>query len=135
MNKEDCIFCKIVAGTIPCHKVYEDEYTLAFLDIAPVNIGHTLVIPKIHAPNIYEMDQENWSHVMETVRKITPNVKAAAGAEGINIIMNNDASAGQVVFHSHVHIVPRYTGDGHAHWHGARGYNPGEAEEVANKIK
>lgn len=130
-----CLFCKIVAGEIPCTKVYEDDTILAFLDIHPVNIGHTLVIPKAHHVNLYDAPDETLARMMQIIKKLSISVKTALNADGINIEMNNDAPAGQLIFHTHIHIIPRFSGDGFTHWHGARGYNEGEAEEVALKIR
>ncbi|MDH5442559.1 MAG: HIT family protein [Candidatus Nomurabacteria bacterium] len=131
---EKTIFKKIIDGEIPAHKVYEDETVLAFLDAAPVNIGHTLVIPKSEHVNIYETPDDILAHMMVVAKKIAKSLKEKLNAGGVNIIMNNDDVAGQKVFHAHIHIVPRFEGDGHRHWFGARGYNAGEAEMVAEKI-
>jgi histidine triad (HIT) family protein len=131
---ENCIFCKIVKAEIPSNKIYEDDEVLAFLDIAPVNIGHTLVIPKQHFVNIYETPDEIASKIMRVAKKIATALKNNLKAEGVNITMNNDAPAGQVVFHSHVHVIPRIEGDGFGLWHGKRPYNEGEAKDVAQKI-
>ena len=132
-QQSDCIFCKIVKGEIPSNKIYEDEKTLAFLDIAPVNIGHSLVISKEHYPNIYETPEEIMAEMMKTAKKVSIALKAL-DADGVNIAMNNNFAAGQVVFHSHIHVIPRFTNDGFELWHGKRKYNEGEKEEVAQKI-
>lgn len=116
MNKEDCLFCKIISGAIPSYKIFENEYTFAFLDINPINKGHTLIIPKNHAENIMTIRKDDFSEVMETVRMLTPKIQRAVDADGINIIINNCPAAGQVIFHSHVHIIPRFENDGHANW-------------------
>lgn len=131
----DCLFCKIVSGEIPSTKVYEDDTILAFLDIHPVNIGHTLVIPKAHHTNLYETPDETLAQMLPIIKKLSIAVKKAMNADGINIEMNNDPVAGQIIFHTHIHIVPRFSGDGFTHWHGARGYYEGEVTEVAQKIK
>ncbi len=131
----DCLFCKIIAGEIPSQKVYEDEHTLAFLDIHPVNIGHTLVIPKAHHTNLYETPDETLARMMVVVKKLSVAIKSAVGADGINIEMNNDPVAGQIIFHTHLHIVPRFSTDGFRHWKGARDYREGEMAEVGEKIK
>ncbi|OGI64357.1 hypothetical protein A2914_01835 [Candidatus Nomurabacteria bacterium RIFCSPLOWO2_01_FULL_41_21] len=131
--ENDCIFCKIVKGDIPSNKIYEDEETFAFLDIAPVNLGHTLVISKEHFPNIYETPEEVMAHMMKTAKKVSIALKAL-DAEGVNVTMNNNFAAGQVVFHSHIHVIPRFTNDGFELWHGKRGYKDGEKEEIAQKI-
>jgi histidine triad (HIT) family protein len=131
---DDCIFCKIIKGDIPSNKVYEDDNVFAFLDITPVNLGHTLVIPKKHFTNIYETPEDILIHVMKAVKSISKATKTALGADGVNIIMNNDAGAGQIIMHSHVHVIPRFNNDGFSHWHGKRGYLDGEASEIAKKI-
>jgi histidine triad (HIT) family protein len=130
----DCLFCKIIAGEIPSTKVYEDDTVLAFLDIHPVNIGHTLVIPKAHHPNIYDTPNETLAHIAVVAKKLSIAIKSAQGADGINIEMNNDPVAGQIIFHAHLHIVPRFSGDGFTHWRGARDYKDGEMAEVMRKI-
>ncbi len=107
---------------------------LAFLDIHPVNIGHTLIVPKTHATNLYETPDETVAHMMRVVKKLSVAIKSAVSADGINIEMNNDSVAGQIIFHTHKHIVPRFSGDGFTHWNGARGYNESEMAEVAEKI-
>lgn len=128
-----CIFCRIVAGEIPSYKVYEDEHTLAFLDIHPVAKGHTLVAPKTHATNIFDIEAGSWAHVAETVRVVAKRMEAALDFGGVNLVMNNRDIAGQVIDHPHVHLIPRFPGDGLRHWpHGS--YAEGEAEEMKRKI-
>jgi histidine triad (HIT) family protein len=129
----DCLFCKIVKGEIPCSKVYENSNVLAFLDIGPVNKGHTLVIPKKHVVNIFDIDENSLIEVSKVTKKIAPIIKKAVNADGINITTNNGQAAGQVVMHSHTHIIPRFNDDGHKHW-GSGKYNEGEMEEVKEKI-
>lgn len=131
----DCLFCKIIAGEIPAQKVYENDTVLAFLDIHPVNIGHTLVIPKTHHTNLYETPDETLAQVMTVVKKISVVIKSSLNADGINIEMNNDPVAGQIIFHTHIHIIPRFDGDGFKHWHGVRDYNDFEMTRVQEKIK
>ncbi|MBI1907956.1 HIT family protein [Candidatus Uhrbacteria bacterium] len=106
----DCLFCKIIAGEIPCHKMYEDEKTFAFLDIGPVSEGHTLVVPKAHATNLNEGTREDAVAVMATVHAIAPAIMRGLGASGYNLGMNHGLSAGQDVMHTHVHIMPRKDG-------------------------
>ena len=105
----DCIFCKIVAGEIPASKVYEDDHFLAFLDISQVTPGHTLVIPKKHARNLLEMTPDETADLFNVVSKVTKKVESATQPQGMNIISNMEEIAGQSVFHSHVHILPRYS--------------------------
>ncbi|AKI35932.1 TPA: HIT family protein [Streptococcus pyogenes] len=105
---ENCIFCSIIQGDIPSSKVYEDEQVLAFLDISQTTKGHTLVIPKQHVRNLLEMTAETASHLFARIPKIVRAIQSATGATAMNIINNNEALAGQTVFHAHVHLVPRY---------------------------
>lgn len=131
---EDCIFCNIAAGKLPSHKLYEDEETYAFLDIGPLNPGHTLVIPKTHARNALAMSADEFASLAKKVHYVAHAVKKATNADGINIIFNNEAAAGQEVFHTHAHITPRFKDDGY-HWWAHGSYNEGEAEEIAEKIR
>jgi histidine triad (HIT) family protein len=109
----ECIFCKIINGDIPSAKVYEDENVLAFLDISQVTKGHTLVIPKVHKENVYELPEEAAANVFKTVPKIANAIKAAYDPIGLNVLQNNGEAAGQSVFHFHMHLIPRYgKGDG-----------------------
>jgi histidine triad (HIT) family protein len=108
----DCVFCKIVAGVIPSEKVYEDSSALAFMDINPVTRGHVLLIPKRHSTDITQMTEEEAAAVARVLRKVAGAAKAAAGAEGFNILNNAGRVAGQAVEHVHFHIIPRTTGDG-----------------------
>ena len=105
----DCIFCKIVAGEIPASKVYEDDHFLAFLDISQVTPGHTLVIPKKHARNLLEMTPDETADLFNVVSRVTKKLESATQPQGMNIISNMEEIAGQSVFHSHVHILPRYS--------------------------
>jgi histidine triad (HIT) family protein len=114
----DCLFCKIITGEIPCQKIYEDEDTLAFLDIRPGNPGHTLVIPKIHTLNLLEISCEDVVKIMNVIKKIAPIIIKTVGAFDFNIIVNVGKEAGQSVFHTHFHILPRFAGDGYELWKG-----------------
>ena len=104
----DCIFCKIIAGEIPSSKVYEDDQVVAFLDISQVTPGHTLVVPKQHFRNLLEMDADSTSQLFARVPDIARKVMKATGAKGMNVLNNNEEIAGQTVFHTHVHLAPRY---------------------------
>ncbi len=109
----DCIFCKIINGDIPSAKVYEDEHVYAFLDISQVTKGHTLVIPKVHKENIFDLTTEVASQLFSAVPKIANAIKAEYSPAGLNILNNNGEEAGQTVFHYHLHLLPRYgKGDG-----------------------
>lgn len=108
-----CIFCKIVAREVPAAIVYEDEHVLAFLDISQVTKGHTLVIPKKHEKNVYELSEASAQHVFRAVPKIANAIKAQYEPQGMNLLNNNEEAAGQTVFHYHIHLLPRYEqGDG-----------------------
>jgi histidine triad (HIT) family protein len=131
---DDCIFCKVVRGELPSTKVYEDGETLAFLDINPVNPGHTLVIPKKHSTDIFEIDEQTWGHVMQISKRIAHALESALSPTGVNLTMNNRAGAGQIVFHAHVHVMPRLPKDGRKLWPG-RPYDTNEAAEVSAKIR
>jgi histidine triad (HIT) family protein len=104
----DCIFCKIINGEIPAAKVYENEHVMAFLDISQVTKGHTLVIPKVHKENLYEIDPETARNYFEAVPEIAKAIKAEFDPVGLNLINNNGELAGQTVFHFHSHLIPRY---------------------------
>lgn len=131
-NPEKTLFEKIIAGEIPCNKIYEDDFTFAFLDINPNNPGHTLVIPKKPFKNIYEIDEETVGALIKTAQKIAIAVKKAVASDGIKIIMNNEAASGQIVFHAHIHIIPRFEND---NWPKNYKYDEVESEEVAEKIR
>jgi histidine triad (HIT) family protein len=108
----DCIFCKIVAGEIPCSKVYEDELFIAFLDIRPVHKGHLLIVPKKHFVNVFDAPDAEAEAIYKVARELSKAVMEAAGCDGVNLVQNNNAAAGQEVFHAHLHVIPRYEGDG-----------------------
>lgn len=130
----DCIFCKIIAGEIPALKVYEDDKVIAFLDIAPVAEGHTLVVPKAHYQLMAEMPQDALSALVGAVKRVAEGVLKATGASSFNLNLNNGKEAGQLVPHFHWHIIPRQTGDGLELWHGGK-YEPGRDLELAAQIR
>src|SRR5690625_1097695 len=107
MSHEDCIFCKIIAGEIPSAKVYEDEHVYAFLDISQVSKGHTLVIPKVHTTNLFDTPPEVAEQLFSRIPKIAEALKDTYGAVGMNMLNNNEAAAGQTVFHLHIHLLPK----------------------------
>lgn len=108
MAAQDCIFCKIIDGEIPSSKVYEDEYVYAFLDISQVTKGHTLVIPKNHEKDIFELQEETASHLFKAVPQIAKALNKTFSPIGMNVLNNNKEFAGQSVFHYHLHLLPRY---------------------------
>lgn len=129
-----CIFCKIIAGEIPCHKIYEDEKVFVFLDIKPINPGHTLIVPKKHYENLEEISDSDLTAVILRAQAIGGRLKEKLGVAGYNLSINNGAVAGQIVSHLHVHVIPRHAGDGHVVWPRTAAYAPGEAEEVVKKL-
>jgi histidine triad (HIT) family protein len=130
---EDCIFCKIIRGDIPSHKVYEDEHALAFLDAKPTVPGHTLVIPKKHIENIFDADDETLAQTMHAIRLVAPAVRDAMGAKGAHVNSNNGSAAGQIVFHLHFHIVPRHDRKEFEFWPHQEGVT--DALAIAKKIR
>jgi histidine triad (HIT) family protein len=107
----DCIFCKIIAGEIPSHKVYEDDATLAFLDINPAQRGHTLVIPKQHAADLIAIPADALYAVARATQHVAQQLQHVVQPDGVNVVQSNGAAAGQTVFHYHVHLIPRFTND------------------------
>lgn len=134
MQAEDCVFCRIADGRIPAAKVYEDENVAAFLDLSPVNPGHTLVIPKKHCKDILDFPCELAPAVCAAVQKIAGALISATGAKGVNVLQNNGIAAGQSVFHIHWHIIPRYEGDGLELWHQNPYPSPEAMREMAAKL-
>ncbi len=131
---EDTIFMKIIRREIPADIVYEDEDTLAFLDAKPVVPGHTLVVPKKYAQNIFDIDDASLAAIMHTVRKIAPAVRDAVGAHGVHINSNHGAAAGQIIFHMHVHIIPRHDRSEFSFWP-QKEYPANSAAGIAENIR
>ena len=109
---DKCIFCEIVAGRLPAFKLYEDDLFIAILDRFPVTVGHTLIIPKFHAADIFGLCEKEAPQIMPLAQKIAGKIKEVLNPDGFNILQNNGKAAGQVVFHYHMHVIPRYKGDG-----------------------
>ncbi|MDP1418316.1 HIT family protein [Peribacillus simplex] len=133
----DCIFCKIIDGEIPSTKVFENEHVLAFLDISQVTKGHTLVIPKVHKENLYELTPEIAKNLFEVVPEIARAMKQEFQPVGLNLLNNNGEAAGQSVFHFHMHLIPRYgEGDGFgAVWKtNTSDYTPDDLKQIADSI-
>jgi histidine triad (HIT) family protein len=133
----DCIFCKIVNGEIPAAKVFENEYVMAFLDISQVTKGHTLVIPKVHKENLFELTPDIAKNLFESVPAIANALKEEYKPLGLNLVNNNGEQAGQTVFHFHMHLIPRYgQGDGFgAVWKSnTSDYTPQTLKEMAANI-
>lgn len=125
---ENCIFCKIVAGELPCHELYSDEHTLAFMDINPAADGHSLVIPKIHSANLFETSNRHFVHVIDVVQKVAVATQKALKPDGLNIAQANGPGAAQSVMHFHFHVLPRTMNDNlKMNWE----IVPGEQERIA----
>jgi len=130
----DCVFCKIIAGDIPCHRVFENDHLLAFLDIAPLARGHTVVIPKAHAERLDQLDPEVVAEIGRRLGRIGRRVVSATAAEGYNVLQNNGSVAGQVVPHVHFHIIPRRSGDGLGYRWNAKSVAQDELAALATRI-
>jgi len=130
----DNIFAKVLRGKIPCHKLYEDDDTLAFLDIMPRTDGHALVITKEPAPDLFGISPEGLAKIMAVVQKLAPKIKEAVGADGVLIQQFNGAAAGQTVFHLHFHIIPRKEGVSMGP-EGAKMADPGALAATAERIR
>lgn len=130
---QDCLFCKIVSKEIPAAIVYENHKTMAFLDIAPVNPGHVLVVPKAHYADFASTPADQLGDIVAVAQKIAKAAMTALAAPGFNIGVNNGRAAGQAIDHMHLHVMPRHENDGHVLWHGMP-YAEGEMERVAEKI-
>ncbi len=124
MRDSSCIFCKIAGGEIPSATIYEDEKFRVILDLGPASKGHALILPKEHFANIYELDEETAAAAFVLAKKMAGKMTEALGCDGFNIVQNNGTVAGQTVFHFHIHLIPRYEGDGVA-----LGWKPGELTE------
>jgi histidine triad (HIT) family protein len=130
----ECIFCKIVRGEIPALKVFENDSVLAFLDIQPINPGHTLIIPKEHHENVLMTPDTVMIEVMQQVKVVAQAAMDAVGAPAFNLGINTGREAGQVVMHTHVHVMPRFANDGHTHWL-KRDVSSEEMERVAGVMR
>jgi len=131
----NCIFCKIIAGEIPCERIYEDDQVVAFLDIAPIAQGHALVVPRAHHEALLDTPAALLGAVMAAAQTVADAVVNATGAEGFNLFQFNGACAGQEVFHLHFHIIPRSPGDGVRFGWSRRPYAEGEMAAAAARIR
>ena len=131
---DDCIFCSIVAGDIPARTVYETDAVLAFLDANPLARGHTLVIPKSHVRRVGDLDAAPASDLFGAVASLTPRIQSAVDADGANVGVNDGEVAGQEIPHVHVHVVPRFDGDGGAPIHAVAGKRPDLSDEELDAV-
>lgn len=109
--KDDCIFCKLANGQIPTNSIYEDDDFKVILDLSPASRGHSIILPKTHADNLYELPEDYCSKIMGVAKKCATAMKNTLGCDGLNVLQNNGETAGQTIFHLHVHLVPRYKND------------------------
>jgi histidine triad (HIT) family protein len=131
----DCVFCRIVAGTIPSTRVHEDEHTVAFMDIGQVNPGHVLVAVKAHAEDIYALDEAQAAAAFRAATRVARAIRAAFAPAGLSVYQANGKPAGQTVFHFHLHLVPRHEGDGMALAWPVKNPPRERLEEAAAKIR
>ena len=111
MRDDNCIFCKLANGIFPTNSIYEDENFNVILDVSPATKGHALILPKDHYKNLYELPEETAADVMKLAKKMAMKMTERLGADGFNLVQNNNEIAGQTVFHFHMHLIPRYEGD------------------------
>ena len=126
-STSDCIFCKIIAGDIPCFKLYEDDRVLSFMDINPFNDGHSLVLTKAHVEDLYSADESDLTACIRAAKKVASAVKQVVTPDGLNLVQANGPGAGQTVSHFHIHVFPRRNGDNASfNW----GHAPGDMERI-----
>lgn len=131
---KECIFCKLANGELPTTSIYEDEDFNVILDISPASVGHCVILPKTHAANLYELPEDYCSKIMPVAKKCAAALKKSLGCTGLNVLQNNGESAGQTVFHLHVHLIPRYDDDTvQIGWDNKKSLE--NADELADKIK
>ncbi len=131
---ENCVFCNIVSGKIPSAIIYQDVHIIAFLDIMPANKGHCLIIPRKHYESAMDTPKDMLAVMMEAAKKVGKSQSQALGATGFNLLINNGKDAGQVVFHTHLHVIPRYAGDGLIINWDHKKYSDGEMKEHQEKL-
>jgi len=135
MTENACVFCRIVRKEAPASCIYEDDAVMAFLDIKPMNEGHTLVIPKRHYETIYEVPDEVVAHLYKVAKRVALAVKKGVKAEGISITQHNERAAGQDVFHVHVHVIPRYEGQKMPRFEEVQEASRARLDKVARKLR
>lgn len=137
MRDENCIFCKLANGDIPTNIIYEDDMFAVILDASPATKGHALILPKEHAANIYELSDETASRIFVLAKKMAAKMTELLKCDGFNIVQNNGEVAGQTVFHFHMHLIPRYKGDGNEEklcWNHQE-FTPEEMKEICDLLK
>ena len=132
---DNCIFCKIIKKEVPAEIIYENESFIAFVDLRPTNYGHSLLVPKEHYENIYVLPENVLKNLGFEIQKLSKAVKKSMGADGINVHMNNEKASGQIIFHAHIHIIPRYENDGLIHFTQKEYTNLDQIKEIGKKIR
>ncbi len=135
LDQDHCVFCKILAGEIPSAKVYEDDKVLAFLDIAPFNLGHALVVPKTHCHGLSDMPDDYRDALFAAAARLAPVILRVTSATGFNLLLNNGQTAGQEVPHAHLHIIPRFADDKVLLSAPQKAYQGNEMAEMQEKIR
>ena len=132
----DCIFCKIIEGNLPSSNVYDDDICVAFMDIQPVNPGHTLVVPKVHSKDLSDLPADTGAHLFQIAQRIALHIpETNVKSEGINLLLAHREAAGQEVFHVHLHVIPRYKDDGFGFKFGPKYTNLAERSELDSIAK
>jgi histidine triad (HIT) family protein len=134
MKQDNCIFCKIIAGEIPSHTLYEDEQFKVILDVGPATKGHALILPKEHYANLYELPEDVAMNVMKLAKKMVQVMTDRLGCDGFNLVQNNGEVAGQTVFHFHLHLIPRYKDDGEILKYNVKSFSQEELAEIKKQI-
>ena len=135
--KDDCIFCKLANGVIPTNMIYEDDDFAVIMDAAPVSRGHALIIPKEHADNLFELPDETGAKLIPLAKKLALKMKDTLGCDGLNVLQNNGLTAGQSVFHFHMHLIPRYadaSNNNELLGFASAGLSEDEIKEIAAKL-
>ncbi|MCL2198966.1 MAG: HIT family protein [Defluviitaleaceae bacterium] len=132
---DNCIFCKIIKGDIPSHKIYEDDTFVAILDIFAATKGHVLILPKRHAADMYDLTESEAAGLIPLAKKIAEKINATLSPDGLNVLQNNGKTAGQEVFHYHMHLIPRYNGDGIKFFKSAPQTPQDVLEKLAKELK
>lgn len=137
MKDDNCIFCKLANGDIPTNVIYEDDTFTVILDASPATKGHALILPKEHAANIYELPDETAAKIFVLAKRLAAEMTKRLGCDGFNIVQNNGEVAGQTVFHFHMHLIPRYAGDGNENklcWNHAE-FSAEEMKEICELLR
>lgn len=134
MKKDDCIFCKLANGDIPTRSIYEDEDFKVIMDASPATKGHSLILPKSHADNLYELPDETAARVLVLAKKLATGMTEKLKCQGFNIVQNNGTVAGQSVFHFHMHLIPRYEDDGQSILWDPQQFDDSTMDEIRNLL-